>query len=199
MIEYKTGDIFSTSMQTIVNTVGCDGIMYSGTSLSLKFLYPEMLKLYLDYCNRALIRSGNLWLYKTNNWWILNFPIKWEWDSPVNFEYIKLGLEKFVNTYKQKGITSIAFPILCKSKETYVISLMESYLGNLDIPVEIWKYYVDDDNPEFLIKKLRTIYTNDGLFSQALNNCNTIRQLLKYSGIGKITISKKLKNIFEGV
>jgi len=55
----------------------------------------------------------------------------------------QLGLRKFVSTYKEKGITSISFPLLGASNGGIdpVISenIMTEYLKNCDIPVLIYK------------------------------------------------------------
>ena len=63
------------------------------------------------------IDIGILWIYKNSaERWILNFPTKKHWKYPTKIEYLKKGLEKFINTYDQKDIQSIAFPILGSDK-----------------------------------------------------------------------------------
>src|SRR5690606_31737481 len=59
--------------------------------------------------------------------------------------------EKFCSTYKDQGITSIAFPLLGThngglDKDT-VLNLMEEYLSKCEIDIEIYEYVpeaVDD-------------------------------------------------------
>ena len=53
-----------------------------------------------------------LTLHKDEKKWVLNFPTKKHWRNPSKLEYIEMGLKKFVATYEEKEITSIAFPQL---------------------------------------------------------------------------------------
>lgn len=144
MITYKKGDLFSSECQTLVNTVNCVGAMGKGIALEFKKRYPEMYKVYRELCNKKLLKVGSLQLYKKEDKWILNFPTKLDWRDPSKIEYIRLGLEKFVETYKSKEIVSIAFPKLgCNNGglnwEEEVKPLMEEYLNKLeDIYIEIY-------------------------------------------------------------
>jgi O-acetyl-ADP-ribose deacetylase (regulator of RNase III) len=145
MIVYKQGDLFNSNAQTIVNTVNCVGVMGKGIALTLKKKYPDMFKKYKDICDKKLLTPGKLYLYKKETPWILNFPTKDHWRNSSKIEYIEEGLIKFINTYKEKGITSIAFPLLgCANGglnwDFQVKPIMEQYLSNLDITVEIWIY-----------------------------------------------------------
>ena len=108
------GNIFNTKAQTIVNTVNCVGVMGKGIALVFKLRYPSMFDIYQDFCKQGLIGIGKLWIYKgdARDPWVLNFPTKTHWKLPSKYEYIEKGLQKFVETYKEKGITSIAFPLL---------------------------------------------------------------------------------------
>lgn len=112
MINIVSGDLFKSNCQTIVNTVNCVGAMGKGIALEYKKRYPEMYKKYFYYCSIGLLEPGKLWIYRTENKWILNFPTKLHWKNPSELKYLESGLQKFVDTYKQQGITSIAFPLL---------------------------------------------------------------------------------------
>ena len=138
-------NIFDTKCQTIVNTINCVGVMGKGIALEMKNRFPEMFKIYKKYCQKGLIDIGKLWLYKhSNEQWILNFPTKKHWKNNSEYEYIICGLEKFIKTYKYKGIKSIAFPMLgCKNgglDKEKVLDIMLQYLNNCDdLLVEIYK------------------------------------------------------------
>jgi O-acetyl-ADP-ribose deacetylase (regulator of RNase III) len=152
-IKFIKGNIFNSKAQTIVNTVNCVGVMGKGIALVFKLRYPKMFDLYKDHCKSKLIEIGKLWLYKgeENAPWVLNFPTKFHWKYPSKIEYLEKGLEKFCSTYKDQGITSIAFPLLGThngglDKDT-VLNLMEEYLGKCVIDIEIYEYVpeaVDD-------------------------------------------------------
>lgn len=143
MILYVKGDIFQSPAQVLVNTVNTVGVMGKGIALEFKKLFPEMFAEYRSLCETGQFQVGNLWLYKSPNKWILNFPTKRHWRQPSQMEYIEAGLEKFVNSYAQMGIHSIAFPPLgCGNGqldfETQVQPVMEKYLRNL--PIETFIY-----------------------------------------------------------
>ena len=153
------GNIFNTKTQTIVNTVNCVGVMGKGIALVFKLRYPSMFDIYQDFCKQRLIDIGKLWIYKgdTKDPWVLNFPTKTHWKLPSEYDYIEKGLQKFVETYKEKGITSIAFPLLGANNggldSKKVEELMISYLSQCDIPIEIYHY--DPQAPDDLFEEFR--------------------------------------------
>ena len=140
------GNIFDSKAKTLVNTVNCVGIMGKGIALEYKKRYPEMFKKYKYICNNNLLTTGQLFLWKSNDKFILNFPTKKHWKDKSKLEWIEEGLLKFVKTYKEKGIKSIAFPQLgCANGgldwDNEVFPLMQKYLNNLeDIEIEIYIY-----------------------------------------------------------
>jgi O-acetyl-ADP-ribose deacetylase (regulator of RNase III) len=148
-IKYIKGNIFNSKTQTIVNTVNCVGVMGKGIALVFKLRYPKMYDLYKQHCDSKLIGIGKLWLYRgeVDDQWVLNFPTKYHWKYPSKIEYLEKGLEKFVATYEDQKITSIAFPLLGShngglNKEV-VLELMYSYLGQCNIDIEIYQYQPD--------------------------------------------------------
>lgn len=145
MFKKIKGNIFNTSAQVIVNTVNCVGVMGRGIALECKLRYPEMFKSYQNFCNLKKIQPGILQIWKESHPWILNFPTKLHWKDPSKFEYLEKGLEKFVNSYSEKGITSIAFPLLGSSlgglPEDKVFNLMREKLEPLkNIDIEVYEY-----------------------------------------------------------
>ena len=226
MIEIITGNIFTTKSQTIVNTVNCVGVMGAGIAYECRLRYPNMYKRYVDICKAKQLQIGTLWLYKTDNKWILNFPTKYDWKYESKIEYLEKGLLKFVETYKAKGIQSIAFPVLGASNggipEEISISLMKKYLSQCDIKVEIYLYdpmAYDDMFVQFknIFNSMpeKTIVEKSGLridfvkkLKDALQNENikSISRLLSIKGIGDVTLEKSFsfitnykpeKNLFD--
>lgn len=216
----KHENIFNSKMQTIVNTVNCVGVMGKGIALVFKLRYPKMFDIYKDYCNRKLISIGKLWLYKdeTNAPWVLNFPTKFHWKYPSKIEYIEKGLQKFIETYKEKGITSIAFPMLGTHNggldKTEVLSLMTRYLSNCDIPIEIYDYdpNAKDDLFETFKTKWNSIPENEKKFVTAIRtqkqidtiteavNSDSVKSmiaLIEYEGIGIKTMEKCFKLVMN--
>jgi O-acetyl-ADP-ribose deacetylase (regulator of RNase III) len=143
MITIVDGDLFLSETQTLVNTINCVGIMGKGIALEFKKRYPEMFIKYQDVCSKGLIRPGKLWLYKSLDKWVLNFPTKDHWRNKSEVEFLISGLQKFLDTYENKGITSISFPLLGASNggldPSLSLDLMIKYLSECKIPVFIYK------------------------------------------------------------
>ena len=143
MITILQGDLFKSETQTIVNTINCVGAMGKGIALEYKKRYPDMYLAYRDLCFNKQISIGKLWIYKTEDKWILNFPTKDHWRNPSEISYLEKGLTKFIETYKQKCILSIAFPILGAGNgginQDVSLEIMIKYLSQCDIPIYIYK------------------------------------------------------------
>jgi O-acetyl-ADP-ribose deacetylase (regulator of RNase III) len=158
MINYIIGDIFNSGMQTIVNPVNTQGVMGSGLALYFRILLPGMYKDYREICKKKLLKPGTLWLYNyAKRWRVLCFPTKESWMSSSSYTIIEQGLQKFISTYKEKGITSVAFPILGaglgKLDNKTVLGIMRRYLEPLDIPVEIWSHRKGDG--DFILEEIK--------------------------------------------
>ncbi len=119
--------------------------MGKGLALEMKNRFPDMFNKYKELCDKNLITIGKLWLYHSNitNQSILNFPTKQHWKHDSQYEFIELGMKKFLDTYQEKQIQSIAFPLLgCgngKLNKDDVINIMLKYLSKCkNIVVEIY-------------------------------------------------------------
>ena len=142
MIKYIEGNIFDSPAQVIVNTVNTVGVMGKGLALAFKQRYPDMFLKYREACEKHQLSIGQLMLIYEEDHWLLLFPTKENWRNPSKLEYIEKGLMKFVDTYAQKKISSVAFPRLgCGNGELSwgdVKPLMEMYLSKLPIDVYIY-------------------------------------------------------------
>ena len=223
MIEFKKGNIFTTECDVIVNTVNCSGGMGAGIAYEFRLRYPDMFYKYKELCDKKLLMIGRLWIYslseddifKEKYRRVLNFPTKNFWKLPSKEEYLEKGLLKFVETYKEKNITSIAFPLLGASKgglsEEVSIKLMEKYLSELDIKIEIWHFdpkAVDDVYQDFKARFQsipdNVIKEESGLglqyirrIREALENKDicTMSGLSSVKGIGEVTLEKSFRYI----
>lgn len=219
-IKFIQGNIFNSKCHTIVNTVNCIGVMGKGIALVFKLRYPNMFEQYQGYCKSKLIDIGKLWLYKGEQDapWVLNFPTKFHWKYPSKIEYLEKGLQKFVETYKEKGISSIAFPLLGTYNggldKQEVLSLMQHYLGLCNIPIEIYEYnpIAPDDLfdtfkskwnkiPEIEKKSVTGIRTQKQIdtINTAINSesVQSMIALIEYKGIGLITMEKCFKLVMN--
>lgn len=204
------GNIFTTTCQTIVNTVNCVGVMGAGIALECRLRYPAMFQQYSDLCQENKIEIGKLWIYKSADRWILNFPTKQHWKYPTKEEYLHAGLKKFVDTHESRKIESIAFPVLGAQNGGLTparsIEIMELYLQNCSIRVEIYQYdamAADDLYNKFkdrmLTLELEDLKRATGLKSNYIErirdalinpDMRQLNQLAKVKGIGDKTLEK---------
>lgn len=149
IIEQYQGDILKATTQTVVNTVNLGGICGKGLALEFKKHDPKMYVHYKKCCDPSSqhpFKAGMLFLWKHSSpWWILNFPTKVNWWQSSSVDLIEAGLKNFVDTYEQRGITSISFPPLgcgCGGLDYHkdVLPLMIKYLHPLPIPIYIVTY-----------------------------------------------------------
>lgn len=153
MIVYVQGDLFTSPAEVLVNTVNTVGVMGKGIALEFKTFYPEMFAAYQQACESGALRIGTLMLYRDTRKSVLNLPTKRHWRSPSRVDDIDAGLKKFVASYEEYGISSIAFPQLgCGNGEldweSQVRPLMERYLSDLPIRVYIHLYDASGLLPE---------------------------------------------------
>jgi hypothetical protein len=186
--------------------------MGKGIAYVQRLRYPKMYEEYKEHCKNRLINIGSLWLYtkQENAPWILSFPTKFHWKYPSKIEWIEQGLQKFVETYNKKGITSIAFPLLGTHNggldKSEIKRIMEEYLGKCSIDIEVYDYDPnahDDLFASFKAKWLsldeKTIKAETGIqpqyakkISEIIQNgeANSMISLANYEGIGEKTLEK---------
>lgn len=168
-IKARIGDMFSSDMQTLVNTVNCVGVMGKGIAQIFKQEYPEMFADYVARCERGEVKLGKPYHYKDlAGVSIVNFPTKGHWRAATRLADVEAGLDYFTKHYEQWGITSVAFPPLgCGNgglEWSSVGPLMYHKLSKLGIPVEIYapfgtpaaqikpEFLAADQQTEFLVK-----------------------------------------------
>ena len=199
------GSIWNTKHKLLVNTVNCEGVMGAGIALEAALRYPEMYVRYKKICEDGKLNIGSLWIYKESNpYWIMSFPTKTYWKLPSKMEYLELGLKKFVETYKEREVESVAFPILGASNggldEKKVLEVMHQYLEDLDIPVEIYLY--DPKSADDYFIEFKEILLNnkiDELVVKTKIQKNYLEKLVeavkKDESICQVMQLKKIKNI----
>lgn len=116
MIEFRTGDMFSSDGEAFVNTVNCVGIMGRGVALQFKERYPANFRAYKDACDRSEVVPGKMFVFDTGNMigprWLINFPTKRHWRGASRIEDISLGLDDLRRVVEERGIKSIVMPPL---------------------------------------------------------------------------------------
>lgn len=141
-IEWKKGDLLFSRMQTLVLPVNCDGELSDSLGARFRRKYPLMHQKYRSLCEQQLLNPGLLWMFRAKVHVILLFPIC-SGNLEDKLENVVAGLVKIKQVYKDKGIESIAFPLLCstgadEAEKQQVKYLMENCLENFGIPMEIY-------------------------------------------------------------
>lgn len=145
LVRVTSGDLLTSSAQTLVNTVNCVGIMGKGIALAFKRRYPDMFQDYVQRCRRREVRLGRPYVYHAADRLILNFPTKNHWRAVSRLEDIVAGLEHLESHYREWGITSLAVPPLgCGNGQLeweVVGPTLRRHLSRLGIPVELYAPY----------------------------------------------------------
>lgn len=152
MISERMGDILTTDLDVIVNTVNCVGVMGKGIALNIKKKMPESyFKQYQDDCRLGFYKPGNIYISETLSGCdthftkVANFTTKDHWKNPSKKEWIISGLNAFIVKYPYWNIEEIAFPMLgcgCGGlDQNEIYDIMYEKLDSLkDLKIEIWKY-----------------------------------------------------------
>ncbi len=117
MISFKTGNIFESNAEALVNTVNTVGVMGKGVALQFKKAYYNNYKAYVEACKNNEIRIGKLFVFKDSNLssgekYIINFPTKKDWRKPSEYCFIEAGLDDLADIIKKYNIKSLAIPPL---------------------------------------------------------------------------------------
>lgn len=211
------GNIFTTECQTLVNTVNCVGVMGAGIALECRLRYPEMYRRYVEICEKGQLDIGKLWLFRMPERWVLNFPTKKHWRYPSKEIYLRQGLEKLTASYAQKGIRSIAMPLLGADRggidPEVSLALIREYLDTSrhDLDIDVYRYDPAAKDDLFEVFKARLlsepaeqIRSASGLKAQALDRLRNaleqedicqLNQLLQVKGVGLVTLEKAFRYV----
>ena len=133
---HATGDIFDFKVDALVNPVNTVGVMGAGLAKQFKVRYPLMYEDYRIRCMSGEVNIGKVYLYKTENIGVLNFPTKVHWRDNSDVNDIINGMWNFLTLYKQLGIKSIAFPLLGAGlggiPATESVSILQEYLSKAE-------------------------------------------------------------------
>jgi O-acetyl-ADP-ribose deacetylase (regulator of RNase III) len=204
------GNLFTSNAQTLVNSVNCVGVMGAGVAFEFRLRYPEMFARYRNLCKKGQIAVGSLWLFKARSRWVLNLPTKTDWKLPSKPKYLELGLVRFLRTYEETGITSVAFPVLGAGKgglpEHQSLELMKLHLRECPINVEIYRYDPTAPDDLYIDFRLRLASLSDsdvliatGIRSREIvalrralkqSSYQTLSQLLAAPGVGETTLER---------
>lgn len=136
------GDLLTSRMHALVNTVNTVGIMGKGVALAFKKRYPEMYKDYVIRCDANQVKLGQPYPFDAGDHIVVNFPTKEHWRSVSHLSDIVAGLEYLERHYKEWDLRSLAVPPLgCGNGQLewrVVGPVLLRHLRRFDIPVELY-------------------------------------------------------------
>lgn len=94
MIIYKTGDMFDSDANYLVNPVNTVGTSGKGLALEFKRRYSQSERIYQAVCKTGEFEIGDILQVPTDdNKFILFFPTKKHWKDQSEYAYIERGLD----------------------------------------------------------------------------------------------------------
>jgi len=148
------GDILLSDAQAIAHGVAPHDHFNQGLALALRERHPAMAKDFRHYCHQENPKPGHAWLWAGPERVIINLmtqePAPDEKAHPGKATTHNVGhaLKALRNILDNEDISSIALPKLATGvgglEWTEVEPLIESHLGDLQIPVIIYETYEKD-------------------------------------------------------
>ncbi len=115
-IEYRSGDIFASGCQALVNPVNCVGVMGAGLAAEFKRRFWTNYAAYKKECKLGTLQIGQPHVFELskidNPQVIINFPTKNHWRDQSRLVDISAGLDVLLNKIIGWDILSIALPAL---------------------------------------------------------------------------------------
>lgn len=137
------GDLFESGADALVNTVNCVGVMGKGIAKEFKRRYPEMFTEYAKLCKQDRIHIGEVWVWREDSVYIVNFPTKNDWRNPSQLSWIVAGLDNLKKHVIMGEITSLAMPALgCQNGGLNFIDvrkIVEDALGDVPVAVTLFE------------------------------------------------------------
>ena len=172
MLHFVSGNMFDYDVEAYVNPVNCFGKMGAGLAAQFKTRFPENFKFYYSLYRQNKLKPGEVYAFQFSQnprKFVINFPTKYRWDLPSEYEYIQSGLVALKKFILENKISSIALPALgCGLgglEWRKVKAIIKLYLSDLDdIDIFIFEPPEEKQISEQLTTlqlELRTLFAED--------------------------------------
>ncbi len=151
MIHEVEGDILLTGAQAIAHGVAFNDPMNQGLALSLHERYPAMHKDYHHWCHQQRPAPGDAWMWGgVDNVRIINLitqtgGVDGSRPGKATTANVNQALRQLKKIVQDEQLTSLALPRLATGvgglEWSEVKPLIESQLGELNIPVYVYTVY----------------------------------------------------------
>jgi len=148
------GDILLSDAQAIAHGVAPHDHFNQGLALALRERHPAMAKDFRHYCHQQNPKAGHAWLWAGPERVIINLmtqepaPDNKAHPGKATTHNINHALGELRGIIEKEGISSIALPRLATGvgglEWSDVEPLIESHLGDLEIPVIVYETYDKD-------------------------------------------------------
>lgn len=146
-IEYKKGDIFTTGLNVIGHGVNTQGAMTGGLALTVATKYPEVEKIYNDYCCRYGLTVGHLLMVRaSDNLYIANMATQEKPGPNASLKNLEKSLYYTLGYIKNNPqFTGLALPHIgagIGGLETKAVLSSIERIGKLfpDVKIEVWEF-----------------------------------------------------------
>lgn len=151
MITKVRGDILLSDAQAIAHGVAPHDHFNQGLALALRERHPAMAKDFRHYCHQENPSAGHAWLWAGPERIVINLmtqepaPDNKAHPGKATSHNVNHALKELRRILEKEGIASVALPKLATGVGgldwSDVETLIESHLGDLDIPVIIYEVY----------------------------------------------------------
>lgn len=147
----KAGNLFSDTVECLVNPVNCVGVMGAGLAKQFASRWPAMLAEYQSACRNGECRIGSVHMWQTpDGRWIANLPTKNHWRDPSQLSYIDAGLTDLAGKCAQFSLEAVAMPALGCGLGGLpwppVRDLIQQHFGNAAVTVHVFAPTTSDQN-----------------------------------------------------
>ena len=144
-IAFKTGSIFKSDADVLVNPVNTVGVMGAGLALQFKSKYPNNYKHYRKYCNDVKsFKDYDLCYFEEKDKIIYNLPSKENFNQFSSLGKVRRSLLKLVDYLNSTEVESIAIPPIGAGlgglDVMNVLHLVLYYLRRVERPIKIELY-----------------------------------------------------------
>ncbi|MCP5181968.1 MAG: macro domain-containing protein [Pseudomonadales bacterium] len=150
MLKLVSGDILLSNAQAIAHGIAPGDHFNQGLALALRERYPAMAKDFRHYCQVAHPKTGEVWAWAGADGKRIVCLLTQEaaqnnraHPGAATTHNVNVALRALRNLVEAEKFTSLALPRLATGvgglKWEEVLPLIQTHLGDLDIPVEVYE------------------------------------------------------------
>lgn len=141
MIEYKTGNLFTSEANAYVHGCNIKGKMNAGIAVQFRERFPEMFEDYQQRCRKGLFLPGEGYIYYNRNKpHVINLATQDKNNAGI--VYMESAFKWLANSFNSLGIENVAMPRigsgLGELDWDLTREILERYFNDSELKVEVW-------------------------------------------------------------